>query len=70
VLSSSDPGAWNWIMTAEGGVSTVMCCFQGFPAGNTGNPDIQLWSQVVSWESLKSVPPHETKWVSQQERDA
>ena len=70
VLSSSDPGMWNWIMTSKGGVGTAMCHIQGFRAGNTGNLDIRLWSHVVPLDSLASVLPQDTKWVSQQERDA
>jgi hypothetical protein len=70
VLSNSDPGVWNWIEAPEGGVGTALSRFQGFSVGNTGNPGIEVWSQVVPLDGLRSVLPEETKWVSQQEREA
>ncbi|KAL1796190.1 hypothetical protein ACET3X_004730 [Alternaria dauci] len=70
VLSHSDPGVWNWVMASEGGVGTVMSRFQGFTAGSTQDSEIQIWSRVVPLNGVENVFPQDTKWVSQDEREA
>jgi hypothetical protein len=43
---------------------------QGLNMGNTYDLDIELWSQEAHLNGLNSALPKNTKWVSQNEREA
>lgn len=65
VLSSQDPGIYNWIDTTNLERGTLMIRWQGLPAGDGTAKDIQVHSQLVKYENLHNVLPDDVPKIDQ-----
>lgn len=69
VLSTVDPGVYNWINATESGAGTFMTRFQG-PLLENGESLVRMSSQVVPLDQLNDILPKNTKQISTEERQA
>ena len=70
VLSDTDPRVFNWLNASEDGVGTIVARFQGFPTGGDAVSRIRVWAQLCDGDDLPSVLPHDTAYVTPQQRES
>lgn len=68
VVSTVDPGVFNWLNTTEQGVGTIVARFQGLPLGGDALSKIQIWTQLVSRDNLHQVLPSDTTYTTPEQR--
>jgi hypothetical protein len=68
VISSQDPGVYNWLNTTSRSQGLIMGRWQGLPTNESDNNDIDVFSSVVKIDGLREFLPKDTIYVNGEQR--
>ncbi|KAH8705106.1 hypothetical protein BGW36DRAFT_421679 [Talaromyces proteolyticus] len=68
VLSSQDPGVYNWVNTTSRSQGLIMGRWQGLPTNESDPNGIEVFSNVIKIGNLRQFLPKETVYVNGEQR--